>query len=47
MNAVAPLAERLAARIRASGPITVADFMAAALQDADAGYYRHADPLGR
>ncbi|MCC7274264.1 MAG: SAM-dependent methyltransferase [Alphaproteobacteria bacterium] len=41
------MAERLAARIRASGPITVADFMAAALQDADAGYYRHADPLGR
>ncbi len=41
-----PLAARLAARISRGGPITVADYMAAALSDPDYGYYRRADPLG-
>lgn len=44
----ASLAERLAARIAATGPITVADYMASALSDPDFGYYARADstPLG-
>ncbi len=41
-----PLAARLANRIVRGGPITVADYMAAALDDPDHGYYRTADPLG-
>jgi NADH dehydrogenase [ubiquinone] 1 alpha subcomplex assembly factor 7 len=41
-----PLGQRLAERITRSGPVTVADYMAAALGDPDHGYYRHADPLG-
>ena len=41
------LATRIADRIRAGGAITVADFMAAALQDPEEGYYRRGDPLGR
>lgn len=41
------LARRLTDRIRRDGPISVADFMAAALQDPDDGYYRQGDPLGR
>ncbi len=41
------LAHRIAERIRAGGPITVADYMATALQDPACGYYRRADPLGR
>lgn len=41
-----PLCERLAGRIARSGPITVADYMAAALGDPEHGYYRRADPLG-
>jgi len=41
------LAERLAKRIASTGPITVAEFMAAALADPQHGYYRRADPLGR
>jgi NADH dehydrogenase [ubiquinone] 1 alpha subcomplex assembly factor 7 len=41
-----PLATRLAERIARSGPITVADYMAAALSDPDHGYYRVTDPLG-
>ena len=41
-----PLARRLAARIARGGPITVADYMAAALTDPGEGYYRRADPLG-
>jgi NADH dehydrogenase [ubiquinone] 1 alpha subcomplex assembly factor 7 len=40
------LAARLAERIARNGPITVADYMAAALNDPDHGYYRNADPLG-
>ena len=42
-----PLAEKLAAQIRASGPITVADFMAACLADPEHGYYMQGDPFGR
>ena len=41
-----PLGERLARAIRATGPLTVADYMAAALTDPEYGYYRRADPLG-
>ena len=41
-----PLASRLAARIRAEGPILLADFMAAALSDPEHGYYMVRDPLG-
>ena len=40
------LADRLINRIVRGGPITVADYMAAALDDPDYGYYRQADPLG-
>ncbi len=40
------LKEKLAARIRAHGPITVADYMAACLTDPDAGYYITRDPFG-
>ena len=43
---MSPLGRRLAERIARSGPITVADYMAAALGDPEHGYYRHADPLG-
>jgi NADH dehydrogenase [ubiquinone] 1 alpha subcomplex assembly factor 7 len=42
----ANLAERLADRIARAGPITVAEYMAAALTDPAGGYYRKADPLG-
>lgn len=42
-----PLARRLRDRIRADGPVTVADFMAAALGDPEHGYYMRRDPLGR
>ncbi|PWJ14425.1 class I SAM-dependent methyltransferase [Jannaschia seohaensis] len=40
------LADRLIARIRATGPLTVADYMADALLDPEAGYYATRDPLG-
>lgn len=40
------LAELLAARIRADGPIPLADFMAAALADPEEGYYMTRDPFG-
>ena len=40
------LDERLARRIATGGPITVAEYMAAALSDPDLGYYRKTDPLG-
>jgi len=43
---VSPLASKLAARIRAEGPVTVAEFMAAALGDPEHGYYRHRNPFG-
>ena len=42
-----PLAEKLKAQIRAGGPITVADFMAACLADPEHGYYMQSDPFGR
>lgn len=41
------LGERLARRIAAGGPITIAEFMAAALYDPAAGYYTTGRPLGR
>ncbi len=41
-----PLAEKLAGRIAAAGPITVADYMAAAMTDPDHGYYRTAEAIG-
>ena len=41
------LGDRIAARIRATGPITVADYMAEALLDPRDGYYATRDPLGR
>jgi NADH dehydrogenase [ubiquinone] 1 alpha subcomplex assembly factor 7 len=44
---VTPLAEKLKAQIRASGPITVADFMAACLADPEHGYYMRSEPFGR
>jgi NADH dehydrogenase [ubiquinone] 1 alpha subcomplex assembly factor 7 len=40
------LEERLKRRIRAFGPITLADYMTAALTDPEEGYYRRRDPLG-
>jgi NADH dehydrogenase [ubiquinone] 1 alpha subcomplex assembly factor 7 len=40
------LLERLAARIASDGPISVAAYMADALYDARAGYYRVKDPIG-
>ena len=39
-------ADRLAARIRAEGPLTVADFMHECLAHPDQGYYATRDPLG-
>ncbi len=43
MNA---LANRLAARIAQTGPITIADYIAACLGDPTDGYYTTRDPLG-
>ncbi|HEX5467042.1 MAG TPA: SAM-dependent methyltransferase [Candidatus Limnocylindrales bacterium] len=44
----APLVERLRDRIQAAGPLTFADFMAAALYDPEEGYYvRRADRASR
>ncbi len=40
------LAERIKARIRAAGPISVADYMAICLGDPEQGYYMRRDPLG-
>ncbi len=40
------LADRLAARIRADGPIGVGAYMAEALYDRRAGYYATKDPIG-
>ena len=42
-----PLAEKLKAQIRATGPITVADFMSACLADPEHGYYMRREPFGR
>ncbi|HKY94704.1 MAG TPA: SAM-dependent methyltransferase, partial [Kiloniellales bacterium] len=41
------LGERIARQIAASGPLTVAQFMALALLDPKEGYYRRAEALGR
>lgn len=41
-----PLAAELVRRIRAAGPISVADYMAACLADPRHGYYTRNDPLG-
>ncbi len=41
-----PLAERLIRRIRATGPITLADYMADCLLDPDHGYYETREPFG-
>jgi NADH dehydrogenase [ubiquinone] 1 alpha subcomplex assembly factor 7 len=42
----APLALKLARRIAGDGPVSVAEFMAAALTDPEYGYYMGRDPLG-
>ncbi len=42
-----PLAEVLIRNIRATGPITLADYMAACLLHPQHGYYATRDPLGR
>jgi NADH dehydrogenase [ubiquinone] 1 alpha subcomplex assembly factor 7 len=41
-----PLLAKLARRIARHGPLSVADYMAAALTDPDHGYYMGRDPLG-
>lgn len=43
----AALKDKLTAGIRAHGPVTVADYMAACLADPDAGYYITRDPFGK
>jgi len=40
------LADLIARRIRATGPLTVAEFMAEALQHPRLGYYATRDPFG-
>ncbi len=45
-EAAAPLIDRLARRIRQTGPMTLADFMADCLLDPTHGYYTTRDPLG-
>lgn len=42
-----PLGDRIAATIRAAGPMSVADYMSACLLDPDHGYYTTGDPFGR
>jgi SAM-dependent MidA family methyltransferase len=44
---VTPLAARLVARIRANGPMSVADYMAACLGDPEHGYYTTREPFGQ
>lgn len=41
------LGERLDRRIRSEGPLSLAQFMAIALYDPEAGYYTHRQPIGR
>jgi len=43
---VTELAERLAQRIRATGPLTIADYMTEVLHHPAHGYYAKRDPLG-
>lgn len=45
--ATTPLGVKLAQRVSAGGPISVAEFMAACLADPEYGYYARRDPLGR
>jgi NADH dehydrogenase [ubiquinone] 1 alpha subcomplex assembly factor 7 len=42
-----PLAAKLAERIRATGPITIADYMTVCLADPEHGYYMRGEPFGR
>ncbi|MFC3076288.1 class I SAM-dependent methyltransferase [Shinella pollutisoli] len=42
-----PLARKIKALIRASGPISVTDYFALCLADPEYGYYRTRDPFGR
>ncbi len=42
-----PLAAKLAERIRAAGPMTIADYMSACLSDPEHGYYMRGEPFGR
>ena len=42
-----PLKEKIARLIRATGPITIAQYMQMALLDSEHGYYAKRDPLGR
>ncbi len=42
-----PLEEKIKARIRVAGPLTVEEYMAVALGDPDHGYYRTARAIGR
>jgi len=42
-----PLARKLSARIAAEGSLTLHDYMEACLYDAEHGYYKKRDPLGR
>ena len=42
-----PLAGKIAATIRATGPISVADFMAMCLADPEHGYYMQKEPFGQ
>jgi NADH dehydrogenase [ubiquinone] 1 alpha subcomplex assembly factor 7 len=44
---VSPLGEILERRIKAEGPITIADYMSAALSHPEHGYYATRDPFGR
>ncbi len=39
--------ERLIRRIRATGPMTIADYMTECLGDPEHGYYTTRDPLGK
>jgi SAM-dependent MidA family methyltransferase len=45
-SAMTPLARIIADQIRATGPLTVADYMTLALAHPEHGYYRRQDPLG-
>ena len=45
-GAMTPLGRTLAARIERFGPLTLAEYMAAALTDPEGGYYMSGDPFG-
>ena len=42
-----PLAQKIKALIRATGPISVTDYFAMCLADPEHGYYRTREPFGR